>query len=110
MDDIANLNADDDLELLGIRGFAPFFARIDVSKGSGKVYVAETTQSIILTDATTTVEQHFHARGFLAKSVVTVTYENVTTQSNQVSFKITHYRWSKKLISFKRIKISLVIL
>lgn len=72
------------MEVLGVRGFAPFFAHVDLSKSPGKVYVAETTQSVILTDATSTVEQHFRARGFLAKTVVTVTYENVTVEGNLV--------------------------
>lgn len=86
LDDVPPLNPDNDLEGAKIQGFAPFFGKIDLSKGVGRVYVGETSDFEILADATNMVEQHFHVPGFSSKSVITVTFENVTSPNGQVAF------------------------
>uniref|UniRef100_A0A914UMS4 Uncharacterized protein n=1 Tax=Plectus sambesii TaxID=2011161 RepID=A0A914UMS4_9BILA len=81
MDDVGKLKAGEPLEEQRVRGFAPFFAAIDVLRG-GEVSVDETTASDVLTRATQTVTDNYYDPSFVAKSVVTITYINVTNSDN----------------------------
>ena len=66
------------LDEMHIVGFAPYFGRMNTARG-GAVYVAESTDSDVLTRATQTIGENYNEPGFVAKTVVSVTYVNVST-------------------------------
>uniref|UniRef100_A0A915ALI5 Uncharacterized protein n=1 Tax=Parascaris univalens TaxID=6257 RepID=A0A915ALI5_PARUN len=78
LEDVGKIKPSDKLDTMGVHGIAPFFAPIDLSKG-GQVFVDETTDSDVLTRATQTVLDNFQDNSFMATSVVTITFVNVTT-------------------------------
>ncbi|RCN32455.1 calcium binding EGF domain protein [Ancylostoma caninum] len=65
------------LEEMKMTGIAPFFAPIDTSRG-GHVTVAEVTDSETLTRVTRSIQENYDEPSFQAKSVLIVTYMNVT--------------------------------
>ncbi|KAJ1369076.1 hypothetical protein KIN20_030463 [Parelaphostrongylus tenuis] len=75
-------SAGDKLEELHITGVAPFFAPIDTSRG-GHVTVAEVTDSDTLTRVTRSIHESFEEPSFQARSVLIVTYMNVTDGKSQ---------------------------
>uniref|UniRef100_A0A158PBH6 Nucleoporin_N domain-containing protein n=1 Tax=Angiostrongylus cantonensis TaxID=6313 RepID=A0A158PBH6_ANGCA len=72
----------DKLEELHVTGVAPFFAPIDTSRG-GHVTVAEVTDSDTLTRVTRSIQESFEEPSFQARSVLIVTYMNVTDGKSQ---------------------------
>jgi len=90
-DEIGDVDENEDLETLNIRGFAPFFSRIDLSAQKttlAKVSVYETVQPSILDDANNIVRQSFAQMNFTASSVVTVTFENVSTTNEKYATQV----------------------
>ncbi|KAK6027718.1 Nidogen-like protein, partial [Ostertagia ostertagi] len=67
----------DNLEQMHLTGVAPFFAPIDTSRG-GHVTVAEVTDSDTLTRVTRSIQENYEEPTFQARSVLIVTYMNVT--------------------------------
>ncbi|WKX98563.1 hypothetical protein Q1695_013892 [Nippostrongylus brasiliensis] len=67
----------DSLEQMHMTGIAPFFAPIDTSRG-GHVTVAEVTDSDTLTRVTRSVQENYEEPTFQARSVLIVTFMNVT--------------------------------
>ncbi|CAJ0599781.1 unnamed protein product [Cylicocyclus nassatus] len=74
--DIAKASGDK-LEEMKMTGVAPFFAPIDTSRG-GHVTVAEVADTETLTRVTRSVRDNYDEPNFQAKSVLVVTFMNVT--------------------------------
>ncbi|KAK6040008.1 Nidogen-like protein [Cooperia oncophora] len=70
------------LEQMHLTGVAPFFAPIDTSRG-GHVTVAEVTDSDTLTRVTRSIQDNYEEPTFQARSVLIVTYMNVTDGRSQ---------------------------
>uniref|UniRef100_A0A183UWS7 EGF-like domain-containing protein n=1 Tax=Toxocara canis TaxID=6265 RepID=A0A183UWS7_TOXCA len=81
LEDVVKIKSGQKLDTMGVHGVAPFFAPIDLSKG-GQVFVDENTgifYSNVLTRATQTITDNFPDSSFVATSVITVTFVNVTS-------------------------------
>ncbi|EPB73769.1 Nidogen-like protein [Ancylostoma ceylanicum] len=76
------------LEEMKMTGIAPFFAPIDTSRG-GHVTVAEVTDSETLTRVTRSIQENYDEPSFQAKSVLIVTYMNVTDGKAPVRIIVT---------------------
>ncbi|PAV89366.1 hypothetical protein WR25_05596 [Diploscapter pachys] len=65
-------------EMSGIEAIAPFYADIDMDRGSGKMTVKEITGNETLDRLTRSINTQYGDTDFLAQSAVIVTLDNVT--------------------------------
>ncbi|VDO96282.1 unnamed protein product [Soboliphyme baturini] len=83
LNNILPVRYEDPIENSGFRGFAPFYGRIDLTQSNGTVSVQESTESVVLTAATDMISQHFNLPSFMARSVVMISFEDVSASRNQ---------------------------
>uniref|UniRef100_A0A915K1U0 Uncharacterized protein n=1 Tax=Romanomermis culicivorax TaxID=13658 RepID=A0A915K1U0_ROMCU len=77
------LNPTQDISDSNITGFAPFFDKIDLGKTDGNVFVGETNDPRLLIQATNMIKNHSQTFGFVATSMLTVTYQNVSSPDSE---------------------------
>ncbi|CAD5215564.1 unnamed protein product [Bursaphelenchus okinawaensis] len=84
VDDSVNILPGDSLDDMNVVGIAPFFALIDLSKG-GEVKVKESSEDSVLARATHIVNENGESGGFIADSVIIISFINVTTSNTRTA-------------------------